>query len=40
MPLELTRKELEEVCAPALKGLYHLLNEPKWAGMVVDVAVS
>ena len=37
MPLELTRKELEEVCAPALKGLYHLLERAKMgAGMVVD----
>merc|ERR1719421_2700603 len=37
VPLELTRKELEEVCAPALKGLYHLLERAKMgAGMVVD----
>ena len=36
VPLELTRKELEEVCAPALKGLYHLLERAKMgAGMVV-----
>lgn len=37
VPLELSRKELEDVAAPALQGLSHLLEKAKGgAGMVVD----
>jgi len=37
VPLELSRKELEDVAAPALQGLAHLLERAKGgAGMVVD----